>query len=220
MCGKDYSSFHVIDVESNVQVAEYKGQIGTKEFGHLLVGIATEYNEALLVIENANIGWATIQVAIDRNYSNLYYSPRGESNVDSYFDQYMDTSKAVAGFTMSARTRPMVIGKFQEYISEKSVTIQSKRLIEEMKVFIWKNGRAEAQQGYNDDLVMAFGIAMYIRDTALKYRQRGLDLTRSALNNMKVNRTAYQGAYYANKNDNPYHIDNPYGGKEDISWLL
>ncbi|MFZ9303066.1 MAG: terminase large subunit domain-containing protein [Sediminibacterium sp.] len=218
--GKDYSTFHVIDVESNVQVAEYKGQIGTKEFGHLLVGIATEYNEALLVIENANIGWATIQVAIDRNYSNLYYSPRAEANADSYFDKYMDTSKAVAGFTMSARTRPMVVGKFQEYISEKSVTIQSKRLIEEMKVFIWKNGRAEAQQGYNDDLVMAFGIAMYIRDTALKYRQRGLDLTRSALNNITVNRTSYQGAYYANKNDNPYQIENPYGGKEDISWLL
>jgi hypothetical protein len=218
--GKDYSTFHVIDVESNVQVAEYKGQIGTKEFGHLLVGIATEYNEALLVIENANIGWATIQVAIDRNYSNLYYSPRAEANADSYFDKYMDTSKAVAGFTMSARTRPMVVGKFQEYISEKSVTIQSKRLIEEMKVFIWKNGRAEAQQGYNDDLVMAFGIAMYIRDTALKYRQRGLDLTRSALNNISVNRTSYQGAYYASKDDNPYQIENPYGGKEDISWLL
>ena len=92
--------------------------------------------------------------------------------------------------------------------------------MEEMKVFIWKNGRAEAQQGYNDDLVMTFGIAMYIRDTALKFRQRGLDLTRSALNNMKVNRTAYQGAYYANQNNNPYQIDNPYGGKEDISWLL
>ncbi len=214
--GKDYSTFHVIDVESNVQVAEYKGQIGTKEFGHLLVGIATEYNEALLVIENANIGWATIQVAIDRNYSNLYYSPRAEANADSYFDKYMDTSKAVAGFTMSARTRPMVVGKFQEYISEKSVTIQSKRLIEEMKVFIWKNGRAEAQQGYNDDLVMAFGIAMYIRDTALKYRQRGLDLTRSALNNISVNRTSYQGAYYASKDDNPYQIENPYGGKEDM----
>jgi len=218
--GKDYSTFHIMDIESNVQVAEYRGQIGTKEFGHLLVGIATEYNEALLVIENANVGWATIQVAIDRNYSNLYYSPRTESNVDSYFDRYMDTSKMVAGFTMSARTRPMVIAKFQEYISEKSVTIQSRRLLEEMKVFIWKNGRAEAQQGYNDDLVMAFGISMYIRDTALKFKQRGLDLTRSVLNNISVNRTSYQGVYHANKNDNPYYIENPYGDKEDISWLL
>jgi hypothetical protein len=67
---------------------------------------------------------------------------------------------------------------------------------------------------------MAFGIAMYIRDTALKFRQRGLDLTRSALNNMKVNRTTYQGAYYANQNNNPFQVENPYGGKEDISWLL
>ena len=45
--GKDYSAFHIIDIENNTQVAEYRGQLGTKEFGHLLVGIATEYNEAL-----------------------------------------------------------------------------------------------------------------------------------------------------------------------------
>jgi len=48
--GKDYSAFHIFDIESNIQVGEYRGQIGTKEFGHLLVGIATEYNNALLVI--------------------------------------------------------------------------------------------------------------------------------------------------------------------------
>ena len=217
--GKDYSAFHVIDVESNVQVAEYKGQIGTKEYGHLLVGIASEYNEALLVIENANIGWATIQAAIDRNYPNLYYSPKSESNVDSYFDKYQDHSRMTAGFTMSSRTRPMVVGKFQEYISDKGVTIQSKRLIEEMKTFIWRNGRPEAQTGYNDDLVMSFGIAMYIRDTALKYRQRGIDLTKQTLSNMTVNRTAYQGAYFSRGADNPYHVDTTHG-KEDISWLI
>ena len=218
--GKDFSTCHVIDVENNVQVAEYKGQLGTKEFGHLLVGLATEYNEAMLVIENANIGWATIQVAIDRQYSNLYYSQRSDSpNASSYFDRYQDHSKMVAGFTMSSRTRPMVIGKFQEYIADKGVTIQSKRLVAEMKVFIWKNGRAEAQTGYNDDLVMAFGIAMYIRDTALINKQRGLETTRKALDNIKVNRTSYQGGYFASGNDNPYHMDTD-GGKEDISWLL
>jgi len=78
----------------------------------------------------------------------------------------------VPGFTMSSRTRPMVIGKFQEYLSDKGVTLQLKRLLEEMKTFSWRNGIPEAQSGYNDDLVMAFDIAMYIRDTALKFRQR------------------------------------------------
>ena len=219
--GKDYSAFHVIDVANNVQVAEYKGQINTKDYGHLLVGIASEYNEAMLIIENANVGWATIQVAIDRNYQNLYYSPKSDQpNVNSYFDKYQDHSRMVPGFTMSSRTRPMVIGKFQEYLSDKGVTLQSKRLLEEMKTFIWRNGRPEAQSGYNDDLVMAFGIAMYIRDTALKFRQRGIDLTKQALKNMSVNRTSYKGAYNFSKGtDNPYHIKTDKGG-EDISWLL
>jgi len=220
--GKDYSAFHIIDVENNVQVAEYKGQIGTKEYGQLLYRIGVEYNNALLVVENANIGWATLQVLIDNNYPNLYYSPKsGNITADSYFDQYMDTSKMTPGFTMSSRTRPMTIGKFQEYISDRGVTIQSSRLISEMKVFIWKNGRAEAQQGYNDDLVMSFSIAMFMRDTAFKFRQQGLDLTKAALNNITSRKTNYQGVY----NINSSQVQNPYkqdiGGKqEDISWLL
>jgi hypothetical protein len=218
--GKDFSTFHVIDIENNTQVGEYKGQLGTKEFGHLLVGIATEYNQALLVIENASIGWSTIQTVIERGYDNLYYSPKGGNvSADSYFDQYDHNSNMVAGFSMNARTRPLVIGKFQEYVNEKAVTIHSKRLIEEMKVFVWKNGRAEAQGGYNDDLVMAFGTAMYIRDTALKFRQQGLDLTRNALNNITVTKPSYQGIYLPSHVANPYEIDNGKGGKEDISWI-
>jgi len=132
----------------------------------------------------------------------------------------MDTSKMVPGFTMSSRTRPMIVGKFQEYLSDKGVTFQSKRLLEEMRTFIWRNGRPEAQGGYNDDLVMAFGIAMYIRDTALKFRQRGIDITKNALNNMSVNRTPYQGGYgRTTKIKNPY--EQKFGNdKEDIRWLF
>ena len=143
--GKDYSAFHIFDIESNIQVGEYKGQIGTKEFGYLLVGIATEYNNALLVIENANIGWSTIQVVIEREYRNLYYSPKSQDvTAETYMRNYANNQSQVPGFTMSMRTRPMIIGKFQEYVSDKSVTVQSKRLLQEMRTFVWKNGRAEA----------------------------------------------------------------------------
>lgn len=72
--GNDYSAFHVIDVENMEQVAEYKGKLDTKTYGNMLVSIATEYNDALLVVENANIGWAVIQQIIDRGYQNLYYT--------------------------------------------------------------------------------------------------------------------------------------------------
>ena len=56
----DYSAFHVMEIEDCKQVAEYKGKISTRDFGNLLVNISQEYNNALLVIENATIGWAAI----------------------------------------------------------------------------------------------------------------------------------------------------------------
>ena len=32
-----------------------KGKLSPKDFGNVLVGIASEYNDALLIVENANI---------------------------------------------------------------------------------------------------------------------------------------------------------------------
>ena len=143
-------------------------------------------------------------------------------NSNSYFDAYIDTSKMVPGFTMSTATRPIAIGKFQEAISDKGTIFQSIRLLEEMKVFIWKNGRAEAQSGYNDDLIMAYAIGCYLRETSFKLRQHGIDMSRSILNGIATNTTQYT-AFSSNNTpiDNPYKITNPYtGDSEDISWIL
>ena len=185
----------------------------------MLVGIATEYNEALLVVENNNIGWATLDAIQEREYRNLYFSPKSDViTADSYFTKYENKVNMIPGFTMSLRTRPLAINKGREYLGDHSVIIRSKRLIEEMKIFIWKNGRAEAQSGYNDDLIMSFNIAMFVRDTALKYKQQGIELTKATLNS--IQRPAdYQGAYFASGVDNPYAFK-VNGENEDISWLL
>jgi hypothetical protein len=94
-------------------------------------------------------------------------------------------------------------------------------LLEELKVFVWRNGRAEAQSGYNDDLTMAAAIGCYLRDTAFKLRQQGVELSKSILNGMSTSTTPYSGGYSNDNFVNPYKIDNPYSnGQEDISWLL
>jgi hypothetical protein len=218
--GKDFSACHVMDVLTNTQVAEYKGQMPPKEFGYFLTGLATEYNNAMLVVENANIGWATLDAIIERGYRNLYQSPKSDQRTaESYLRQYEGNSEMVPGFTMSMRTRPLCINKMREFIGDKSVTIHSKRLIEEMKVFIWRNGRPEAQGGYNDDLVMSFGIGMFLRDTSLKFQQQSLDMARATLGSVKTTTSNWSGGYSGNKVDNPYGME--IGGKnESIKWLL
>jgi hypothetical protein len=225
---KDYSAFHVFDIENNNQVAEYRGQIGTRDYGHFLVGIATEYNNALLVIENANIGWDVIQTAIERNYPNLYYSPRQDAamvNVEMYLDKYESGQGMVPGFTMSQRTRPLCISKMISYINEKSVTINSKRTLDELRVFIWKNGKAQAQNGYNDDLVMSLSIGMFLRDTSLKYKQTGDQLTVKALESMGrsqnyIGPAVYNNSAVYNTPQNTWTMDDGHGNQMDLTWLI
>lgn len=217
----DYSAFHVFEIESCTQVAEYKGKISPKDFGNVLVGIASEYNEALLVCENANIGWATIEQILEREYRNMYYSSTSNmETVESYMNKY-ERDKLVPGFTMSARTRPLVIAKVIEYIRERAVTIYSKRLMSEMRVFVWKNGKPQAQTNYNDDLLMAFATALYVRDTALRLRQQGMDLARAQLSsfgNLNAQNKAVMSSVGL-RQDNPYIVKTSQGD-EDVSWLF
>ena len=220
--GSDYSAFHVFDVVNNVQVAEYRGKMETKDYGNFLVAVGTEWNNALLVIENANIGWAVIQQVIDRNYQNLYYQTQDYKYIyieKQYTNKFnAEERRQVAGFTTSAKTRPLIISKLDEYFRNKEVIVQSLRLIDELFTFIWYTNRAEAMRGYNDDLVMAFSIGLWVRDTALRLRQERMDLAKVAINSIST--TGFSmGSANERMRANPYEM-NIGEGNEDIRWLF
>ena len=217
----DYSAFHVIDIENLEQVAEYKGKINTKDFGNMLVSIATEYNDAILIIENNNIGWATIQQVIDRDYPNLFYTSKDLQYVDVQHQvtnkHYSEERKMVAGFSTTSKTRPLIISKLEEFFREESVVVHSNRLIDELLTFVYINNRAEAMSGYNDDLVMSFAIGLWVRDTALRLRTEGIELTKKTLSRMNDTEGLYTQED-ANKNDS-WEWDTG-KEKESLDWLL
>ena len=91
----------------------------------------------------------------------------------------------------------------------------------EMRVFIWKNGKAQAQDRYNDDLIISCATALYVRDTALRLRQQGMDLARaqlSSFSNLNAQNKVIM-TNVGNQRENPYLTKTPYGD-EDIRWLL
>jgi hypothetical protein len=220
--GGDYSACHVIDIDSATQVAEYRGKMDTKDFGNFLVSLSTEYNDALLVVENANIGWATIQQVIDRGYKNLFYMSKDLKYVDvenQMTNRYRAEERGlVAGFSTTSKTRPLIISKLDDYFREKAVTIRSHRLIDELFTFIFLNGRAEAMKGYNDDLVMSFSIGLWVRDTALRLRQQGINLTKTAIGGITTQ--TYSGVYGGNEPDeNPWKMRVGNSFEDLSSWL-
>ena len=219
--GSDYSAFHVIDVDSCEQVAEYKSQIDTRAFGNMLVSVASEYNNALLVVENANVGWDVVNTIIEKGYRNMYYSPRayGEMQMDKWMAK-MGNDQTVPGFTTSVKTRPLVVSKMEAYIRDRAFVFRSKRLLEELRVFIWQNGKAQAQTGYNDDLVMALGIGLFTRDTGVKFAQQGMDLTRASIGGMSSTVGGVNSVpLLPNGQQNPYLIQTQHG-VEDFTWVL
>ena len=233
--GSDFSACQVFEVEDMEQCAEYKGQLSTTDYGNFLIEVATKYNDALLVVENNNIGWATIQTIIDRGYKNLFYMSKDLQVVDTEHNitnKYRAQDRnMVPGFSTTAKTRPLAIAKMEEYTREKLVKLHSNRLIDELFVFIYKTGvtqsKAEAMQGYNDDLVMSYSIALWVRDTALRLQKDKNDQQWATMNTMlKSNGNKSEHAVGFGKgsigqpDSNPYEMDIGTGEKEDLTWLI
>ena len=123
----------------------------------------------------------------------------------------------VAGFSTTMKTRPLIIAKLEEYFRDESVVVRSNRLIDELLTFVYVNNRAEAMGGYNDDLVMSFAIGLWVRDTALRLRTEGIELTKKTLTMMNQ-----EGVYTPNDNNNG-EWDWDIGKdkkKESLEWLL
>lgn len=219
--GEDYSAFHVIDVEAVEQVAEYKGKIDPATLGNMVIAVATEYNNALLVIDNRNIGFTTIQVAIDQGYKNLYYTYKNDPFLDQNIHlrkgyDLKDKHDMVPGYSIDVKTRPILISKLDLYFRDKAPKIYSKRFINELWVFMWIDGKPQAQKGYNDDLVMSFCMGLMVRDTSLKLRQIGIDITKTTL--AHTHKSVYKPKPIGSNN---WEMNiGPTGQKDSLKWLL
>jgi len=156
-------------------------------FAPLLFNIGKEYNNALMIIENNSLGLAVLNKIEELEYPNIYYSAR---STHEYIEANMiDVVDGIAGFTMSMKTRPLVIAKLEELIRNKIINVKSQRLVNELKTFIWKNGKPQGMRGYNDDLVMALCMVCWVRETALTTNKRENEYKKALLGAMSVSKS-------------------------------
>jgi hypothetical protein len=137
-----------------------------------------EYGNGLLVVENNSVGFAVLDKLKEMQYPNLYHSVKSTHEfVEEYQADQM--SNAIAGFSTTSKTRPLIIAKLEEFIRNGLIKIYSSRVLAEMKTFVWNNGRAESMRSYNDDLIMALAVGCWVRDTALAANQRDSDYAKA-----------------------------------------
>jgi hypothetical protein len=186
--GKDNSAFHIFELETMEIVGEYVGKPTPDDFADILYGVAAEYGNPMIVIENNNIGYAVLKKLLDKGYPNLYHSRKGDHQyIDPVAAQWQ--SNVIPGFTTSSKTRPLIVAKMEEFMRNKLITINSNRLLSEMKTFIWHNGRPQAMRSYNDDLVMSFAIGCWVRDTVIIESQKNVEYDKQMLSSISTSKT-------------------------------
>jgi hypothetical protein len=188
--GEDYSTFHIIQLETLSVIGEYHGKPNPDLFATMINQIGREFGNAMLVVENNNIGFAVLDKLIEAQYPNLYHSIK---STHEYVEQHIaeTITNSVPGFSTSMKTRPLIIAKLEEFIRNKLIKIYSTRTVNEMRTFIWNNGKPQAMRGYNDDLVMALAIACWIRDTAIQANARDLNYQKAFVDAIITSKTTF-----------------------------
>ncbi len=223
--GGDYSACHVIKLSNMEQVAEYRAKLPPDMFAKFLVGLGGDYNTALIAVEANSIGYATCLKLVDMKYKNIYYSQKGQYNKKQ--NAKRRTEATVPGFMTTASSRPLLMAQLEENVRTQGVIIHSSRTTNELRTLIWKNGKAEATAGYNDDLSMAMGIALLIVATTLRDISDSKYILHATLRGISNNyNIAEDGPVELNlvnrqkQQHNPWVMTDCYGAEEDLTWLI
>jgi len=181
--GKDFSVFHMLNLNTMEQAAEYQGKLNIEEFARLLFNTGTQYGNCMIVVENNNLGFSILEKLISMGYKNVYHSSKGSAEfVEQHAAENM--SNTVPGFTTSHKSRPLILSKLEEFIRSKMIKINSIRSYNELTTFIWHHGRPQAMSGYNDDLVMSLAIACWVKDTVFYAATIDIEYQKAILTSM------------------------------------
>lgn len=153
--GSDRFTGQVIDNTTGRQVAVLCHKYDEDLYARQMYCLGMYYNCALVGIET---NFSTHPV---RELERLGY-PR--QYVRESVDTYTHSVKKSYGFVTNSKTRPLLIAQLVSHVRDSVENITDRQTAGEMMTFVYNEARrAEAAKGAHDDLVMALGIAYYIR---------------------------------------------------------
>jgi len=143
----DYSAAQVLEMETGLQCAEFAGHVGGLELARLMAKLATEYNQAWLVVERNNHGSGVLALLETACSYGRIYKQDGQP-----------------GWLTSSMSRPAALGRLDAGLVEQPEQFQSRRLLAECRSFVRRSdGKTGARAGMHDDLVMAMAIGLGAR---------------------------------------------------------
>jgi hypothetical protein len=192
--GEDSSTFTIIDVTTMEQVVEMVDKVPPDKLAEILYEYGILYNALIVVDITGGMGVTTTLKLKDMKYPNLYYEERGgkllkKRKDESKYDRNLETPGFQVGsdrVALVSNLEKMIRINCDEGINH-GIKIRSIRLINEFHTFIYRNGRADHQDGKHDDLIMALGIGLYILEFSFRKLKTLKSKTKTMLKSWVVN---------------------------------
>ena len=154
--GVDNFTAQVIDNSNGHQVARLKGKLDEDEYARQVYCLGMYFNEALVGIENNYSTYPTKKLK-EYGYRKMFLREIEDNIADKFQEKY--------GFVTNKATRPIILGIVKEVLRDNIDWIVDVDTLDEALTFIVNDkGRAEADVGKHDDLIMALAITYYIRE--------------------------------------------------------
>lgn len=144
----DYACAQVIDLLTGMQCAELQAHLGPQELATVVVKLALEFNDALIVVERNNQGLTVLAYLSEtERYRHIFHQ------------------KGIEGLLTTRATRPKMIACIAAVLNDNPELFNSPRLLRELRTFVrHADGRDYAAAGAHDDCVMAMGMGLLVRE--------------------------------------------------------
>ena len=155
VAGGDFSSAHVVDIETGEVVCHYHARVGTDVYADALRAVGLWYNQALLCVERNAIGLAVVMLLRKELYPNLFYEyPLGER---------VEYASEKIGFHTTTRNKGMIIAQLETALRNAEIVVHCDQTLAELDNFTLdeltgKYGRS----GVYDDRVISLALSNFV----------------------------------------------------------
>jgi hypothetical protein len=208
--GKDSSTIVILDFENLEQVAEFKYKLPPDMLAEIVYKYGNMYNAYTIVDITGGMGVATVLKLLEMEYEYLHYDdPKSRKLSEKYSKTVYKQGDKVPGFNVG-NTRLQMVSELEEHIRENKTIIRSRRLISELRTFVYKNGRPDHMEGFNDDIIMAYAMAIFIVQTSFKKLEQVEKQTKAMLESwVNVSNTQSKPMINGQQHINPFYTNTP-----------
>lgn len=230
---EDATGYSIIDFDTFEQVLEYHGKV-PPDIAALIVDQYSKMYNALTTFDiTGGMGIAAINKLKEMNFPSKLYHYDDDNDLTLFYGA--DSDKTPGINFASKNRRVQIVQALEEAVCRGGFKIRSVRLINELKKFVFKNGKPDHMKGSHDDLIMALGMCLFVANTSFKRLSENTSTTKAMLDSWKVQTNSIQStaANMINdintlvSNDKIYDNQGIYSNKEEIlqntrdfSWLF